>query len=79
VNIATGLQEFLQARTKQSWAPDEDLFASGAVSSLLALELVVHLEKAYGVEVDGEHLSLDNFRTINRIEQLVRELQAVAP
>ncbi|MCS7476763.1 acyl carrier protein [Umezawaea endophytica] len=78
MNIALGLQDFLVTRTKRSWEPEEDLFASGVVSSLFALELVVYLEKAYGVEVEGENLSIDNFRTIRRIEELVRELQAAA-
>jgi methoxymalonate biosynthesis acyl carrier protein len=79
VNIATGLQDFLVNRTKKSWEPEEDLFASGHVSSLFALELVVYLEKAYGVEVEGEYLSIEHFRTIRRIEQMVRELQAATP
>ena len=78
MSITVGLHEFLVARTKRSWEADEDLFAGGVVSSLFALELVVYLEKAHGVEVEGEYLSIDNFRTINNIEQMVTELQAAA-
>nr|WP_245572383.1 acyl carrier protein [Actinokineospora enzanensis] len=77
--MSTGLLEFLASRTKRTWEPDEDLFASGVVSSLFALELVVHLEKAYGVEVEGEYLSLENFRTVNAMEKMVLELQAATP
>jgi len=79
VNITMGLHDFLVSRTKRTWEPDEDLFAAGVVSSLFALELVVYLEKAHGVEVEGEYLSIDNFRTIRRIEEMVHELQAAAP
>ena len=79
MNITVGLHDFLVSRTKRSWEPDEDLFAAGVVSSLFALELVVYLEKAHGVEVEGEYLSIDNFRTIRRIETMVHELQAATP
>ncbi|HUQ61468.1 acyl carrier protein [Lentzea sp.] len=79
MNITVGLHDFLVSRTKRAWDPDEDLFAAGVVSSLFALELVVYLEKAHGVEVEGEYLSIDNFRTISRIEKMVHELQAATP
>ncbi|MFD9704547.1 phosphopantetheine-binding protein [Lentzea sp. NPDC059081] len=79
MNITVGLHDFLVSRTKRTWEPDEDLFAAGVVSSLFALELVVYLEKAHGVEVEGEYLSIDNFRTISRIEKMVHELQAATP
>lgn len=78
MTITVGLHDFLVSRTKRTWEPDEDLFAAGVVSSLFALELVVYLEKAHGVEVEGEHLSIDNFRTIRRIEEMVRELREAA-
>ena len=78
MSISTGLHDFLVSRTKRSWEADEDLFAAGVVSSLFALELVVYLEKAHGVEVEGEYLSIDNFRTIRSIEDMVRKLQAAA-
>jgi methoxymalonate biosynthesis acyl carrier protein len=69
------LLRFLERRTKRSWAPDEDLFAAGAVSSLFALELVLHLEKAFGLSVGGGDLTLDNFRTVHAMAALARRLQ----
>ena len=36
-------------RTGRTWPPDTDLFATGGLSSLFAMELVVHLEKTYGI------------------------------
>ncbi len=78
MNVSTGLLDFLATRTKRSWGPDEDLFASGVVSSLFALELVVYLEKACDIEVEGEYLRMDNFRTVRAIEKMVLELQAAS-
>ncbi|MEV7198209.1 acyl carrier protein [Streptomyces sp. NPDC093510] len=66
---------FLEARTKRSWETDADLFASGGLSSLFAMELVVHLEKSFGVSVRGADLRLDNFRTVASMTALVERLQ----
>jgi methoxymalonate biosynthesis acyl carrier protein len=78
-SIREDLLGFLQQRTKTAWEPDTDLFASGAVSSLFALELVVHLESAFGVSVDGPELTLDNFRTVDAMTALVLRLRGKAP
>ncbi|ASQ93337.1 acyl carrier protein [Streptomyces sp. 11-1-2] len=69
------LLDFLHSRTKKVWQEDADLFASGGLSSLFAMELVVHLEKSYGVSVRGKDLKLDNFRTVRSMVSLVRRLQ----
>jgi methoxymalonate biosynthesis acyl carrier protein len=70
------LLAFLRTRTRLDWEPDRDLFASGVVSSLFALELVVYLEKTFDIAVTGQHLSLDNFRTVDAMAALVRRIRA---
>ncbi|HUQ54770.1 acyl carrier protein [Lentzea sp.] len=72
--ISENLQEFLLSRTKQAWEPDVDLFASGVVSSMFAMELVVYVEKTFDVMVLGEDLAVDNFRTVNKMTGLVLRL-----
>ncbi|MFI8931614.1 acyl carrier protein [Streptomyces sp. NPDC053474] len=72
------IMRFLEARTKRSWGADVDLFASGGLSSLFAMELVVHLEKSFGVSVRGGDLRLDNFRTVASMTALVGRLRAAA-
>lgn len=66
---------FLTAQTKRSWEPDVDLFAAGGLSSLFAMQLVVHLETAYGISIRGADLRLDNFRTVTNMVALVRRLR----
>jgi methoxymalonate biosynthesis acyl carrier protein len=61
--------------TGESVAADVDLFASGLVSSLFALQLVVHVESAFGVSVTGADLKLDNFRTVRAMAELVLRLR----
>lgn len=72
------LQEFLTAKTKQSWEPDVDLFASRAVSSLFAMELVVFMESTFDIAIEGPDLVLDNFRTVHSMRALVLRLRSGA-
>jgi methoxymalonate biosynthesis acyl carrier protein len=73
--IQDGLLRFLESRTKSALTADQDLFASGLVSSLFAMELVVHLENAYGLDIVGADLKLNNFRTIQIMTGLVLRLR----
>ncbi|MBF0428504.1 MAG: acyl carrier protein [Magnetococcales bacterium] len=52
---------------------DEDLFATGLVTSLFAMHLVLFLEKEFQVKVDNKDLDFDNFRTINAIVSLIEK------
>ncbi|MFF2024206.1 acyl carrier protein [Streptomyces sp. NPDC058171] len=69
------LLEFLAERTKTAWDADTDLFGDGGLSSLFAMQLVVHLEKTYAIAVRGADLRLDNFRTVRRMAELVDRLR----
>jgi methoxymalonate biosynthesis acyl carrier protein len=50
---------------------DVDIFASGYVNSLFAMQLVTFVEKEFGVVVESEDLEFDNFRTVVGIVRLV--------
>jgi methoxymalonate biosynthesis acyl carrier protein len=52
--------------------PNDDYFALGLVNSLLALELVAHVERQFGIAVEVEDLDLDNFRTMNRTAAFIQ-------
>lgn len=76
--IEREIQGFLADRTKTVVPTDRDLFASGLVSSLFAMELIVHLEESYAIALVGDDLRLDNFRTVERMAALVTRLQNLA-
>lgn len=46
---------------------DTDLFATGGLDSLSFVELLVVIEREYGVKVSLEDLELENFRSIDSI------------
>lgn len=54
------------------WRDDEDMFASGLVNSLFAMQLVMFVEKEFGVTVEDEDLEMDNFRSVDAIAGLVQ-------
>ncbi|GAA1390443.1 hypothetical protein GCM10009639_19270 [Kitasatospora putterlickiae] len=69
---------FLEGRTGTAWDADTDLFGAGGLSSLFAMQVVVHLEKTYAIAVRGADLRLDNFRTVRRMAELVERLRVPA-
>jgi methoxymalonate biosynthesis acyl carrier protein len=73
--VERALTGFLAERAGVPVEPDEDLFASGLVSSMFAMQLVVHLEEAYGIAIVGPELKLENFRTVGAMARLVMRLR----
>jgi methoxymalonate biosynthesis acyl carrier protein len=57
---------------------DEDIFAAGFVTSLMALELVQFLETRLHVEVEDGDLNMDNFRSVDALTALVLRRTAAA-
>jgi methoxymalonate biosynthesis acyl carrier protein len=73
--IERRIGKFLEAKTQAVWEPETDLFASGVVSSLFAMELVVFVEGTFDIEVEGADLAIDNFRSVRAMSSLVTRLR----
>jgi acyl carrier protein len=57
----------------------EDLFATGYVNSMFAMQLVQFVETTFGVTCESEDLEIDNFRSIDALTAfVVRKLDAAA-
>ncbi len=50
---------------------DDDMFATGYVNSMFAMQLVQFVESEFGITVESEDLELDNFRTVASIASFV--------
>lgn len=78
-NIKSEVKAFLSQSFKNYDLQDnEDIFALGFVNSLFAMQLVLFVESTFGVSIGNEDLELDNFRSLNAIEELVNRKQGVA-
>jgi acyl carrier protein len=58
---------------------DTDLFDSALLDSLAFVELLMHLERQFGVAIAMDDLETDNFRTIARIADFVLARTAPQP
>ena len=57
---------------------DTDIFATGFVNSLMAMQLVMFVEKEFDITIENEDLELKNFNSVNAITALVKRRTAVA-
>ena len=55
-----------------------DLLESGLLDSLLLMDLIFHIEEAYGIRFDTDHVNPSNFRTIVDIVSFVLEQAPVS-
>ena len=68
VRIKAFLARYLQNYALQD---DQDIFALGFINSLFAMQLVLFVEKNFGIEVPNEDLDIDNFRSVNALATLI--------
>jgi methoxymalonate biosynthesis acyl carrier protein len=52
-------------------ASDVDLLATGLLDSLMFASLLVDLQESFGVNIELEKLDLDDFKSVDRIANLV--------
>jgi acyl carrier protein len=77
--IRATLREFVGRFVRgHELADGADIFATGFVNSMFAMQLVQFVEQAFGITCDGEDLEIDNFRSIDALTAFVRRKQAVA-
>ena len=54
---------------------DDNLFESGIVNSLFAVQLMTFLEKSFSIEVTMDDLSMENFESVNSTSSFVERKQ----
>ena len=57
----------------------DDIFSLGYINSLFAMELVMHIEKTFGITLRNDDLRIDNFRTVAAMAALVARHTAAVP
>jgi methoxymalonate biosynthesis acyl carrier protein len=61
----------------ESLQDDTDIFATGFVNSLIAMQLVMFVEKEFSITIENEDLELKHFNSIDAITELVKRRAAV--
>jgi methoxymalonate biosynthesis acyl carrier protein len=71
---------FVERHLRTNGLGEEDaIFASGLVNSLFAMQLVLFVEKEFGIQIENEDLELENFQSVKAISQLVLRKNGVGP
>lgn len=65
------LAEFLRGESAENLLDDTALMSSKILDSLAVLNLVSFIEEQYGIEVEAQETSEENFDTIQGIASLV--------
>jgi acyl carrier protein len=55
----------LRSITIRKLDDDDNLFESGIVNSLFAVQLMTFIEKTFAIEVGMDDLDIDNFKSLN--------------
>ena len=73
------IREFVSRFVRDHQLGDaEDIFATGFVNSMFAMQLVQFVETTFGITVESDDLDIDNFRSIDAIAALVERKQGAA-
>lgn len=73
--IGGRISAYLRKRLGKTVGTHEDIYDRGLVTSMFAMELVVQLEQAFGIEILGSDLQLANFRSVKTMTNLVVKLR----
>jgi D-alanine--poly(phosphoribitol) ligase subunit 2 len=57
-------------------SPDTDLLETGLIDSIGLVELILQLEERFGVNLPMDTIEIDDFRSINKIADLIARLSA---
>lgn len=72
-DIRSFLENFIG---EEDFSDEDDIFQLGLVSSLMAMQLVLFVEKTLAIRVESEDLDLDNFRSIARMDAFMHRISA---
>jgi acyl carrier protein len=72
------LEIFLECFDLRIASPEADLLETRMLDSLRIVDLVLGLEQRFGVSLPFEELEIEDFRTVTRIAERVRQTAAAA-
>jgi methoxymalonate biosynthesis acyl carrier protein len=77
-NNSAKIKSFLSRFFRREVEMQEDIFGSGIANSLFLLQLIMFLERDFGVRIESADLEIDNFRTVTSISALIQRKTAQA-
>lgn len=63
--------EFLPNGTSRSFEPEDDLLREGILDSIAVLQVVNFMEQTFGIRIEDQEVTLENFKDLSSMAQLV--------
>lgn len=57
----------------KEFSDTDNIFEGGLVNSLFTMQLVMYIEKEFGITLENEDLELEKFKDVNSIVGLIQE------
>ena len=78
MRVLENLEKFLLTEIavdlgKKSLDPNEDLLEQGIIDSLGIMKLVLFLEESYGIQVDDQDITPENFQCLSSMVKYVEQ------
>ena len=72
VAIRSTIRDFLVNKSRNdTLRDDDDIFSTGMVNSLFAVEIVCFVEETFAITVENEDLDIANFRSVDALTGFV--------
>jgi methoxymalonate biosynthesis acyl carrier protein len=78
-NRLPAIREFIGQHVPDDFADDQDIFDTTGVSSLFAVQLVMWVQRRFGVDVQPADLDISHFRTVRDIAAFIDRKLSVEP
>jgi len=76
-DVKAAIRQFINASINiEALGDDDNLFESGIVNSLFAVQLTTFVESRFGLEVGMDDLEIENFKSINATADFVARKSA---
>lgn len=76
--IVAAIGGFIRKQLRTELGPDDPIFGSGLANSLFSMQLVLFVEREFGISVLNEDLEMSNFETIGAVARLVARKNGLA-
>lgn len=71
-SIKQNVRDFImRAARLRSLEYNEEIFSSGLVTSLFAMQLIEHIEREYPLFVEGDDMNVQTFRSVDAISEFI--------
>ncbi len=78
MNVNEKIRNFIGRFTKGKTFTDSDnIFETGLVNSLFAMQLVQYIETEFNVSIDNSDLDLENFKNVDSIVNLIEKKRSM--